>query len=107
MHIKKYLSKHYSKYLSQAKDGLIIKWKELDNKLYEKKPKDLVGKDHRPKTIWTPYTDLFTFTRRRYFDKKKKTYRYLLDKYKFISKHYQKLVIFNFEKFMDYKYITK
>ena len=113
MRIEKFLFKHYSKYLNQAKDDLLIKWKKIDDKIYRKKPKHLIIKDYCKKTIWTPYTDLLTFTRRRYYDKKKRIYRYLLDehlnldKYKFINKHYQKLAIFNFEKFMSYKDIAK
>ncbi len=87
------------KYLSKAKEDLLQKWKALDDKLHKKRSKYLVIKDYCNRTIWTPYTDLLTFSRRRYFDKKKKVYRYLLDehlaldKYKFISRKYQKLAI--------------
>lgn len=112
MELFKLVNEIYKNYLQKANQETIEKIEQIDEELYLKKPKRLIVKDFRKRRIWTPETNILCFKRRRYFDKITKKYVYLLDdylkidKYKLISKHYQKLAIFYFSSFKNYQEIA-
>ena len=113
MNLNQLIKNHYDEQLSEVKIKLLEKLKLLDDKLLKSKSKNLKVASFCKRTIWTPQTDLLTFSRRRYFDQRTKKYRYLLDeklqieKYKFVSKKHQKLALIHFASFRSYRDIAK
>ena len=107
------IKEHFLEFNLKAKNALLEKWKNLDEKLSkERNKKELILKDIRKKTIWNVNFGLLTYKRRRYFEPSTRTYRFLLDeelgipKKAFVLPEDQKLAIKNFHKYRSYQEIA-
>ena len=109
---KSLVDNSYKDVVELQKRRVLRKLERREQKLFKTKPKNLEVKDIRRRRLWTPWGDIW-LSRRRYFDKANKSYRYLLDEYlelegrNYVPIAYRALAIQNFHSFKSYKEIAK